>query len=157
MRDQLQFFKKNMTPLRGEVFPLWDGISNFINSLLRRCWYVMIYNQETSKKAFEDIPELRTYNSNVTLWHSLRTNWTHHSYHFYRCSYVFKIPGKYHGGWCSLSTESDSRKLESTVRLLVADREKWKPFLVVELVGQYIRKLTWARKDAHDVERKWML
>ena len=53
-------------PTMSEVFPLWDGISNFIFShppphpylfiLLRRCWYVMIYNQETSKKAFADIP-----------------------------------------------------------------------------------------------------
>ena len=40
------------------------------------------------------------------------------------------------------STESDSRKPESTIRRLIADREKWKPFsLVVELVGQYIREL----------------
>ena len=38
-------------------------------------------------------------------------------------------------GWWSLSTESDSRKPEST--MLVADREKWKPFsLVVELAGR---------------------
>ena len=48
-----------------------------------------------AKKPLRIFPELRTYNSNVALWHSLRTRWTHHSYHFYRCSYVFKIPGKY--------------------------------------------------------------
>ena len=60
----------------------------------------------------------------------VRTHWTHHS---------FKIPAKYHGSWCSLSTESDSKKPESTIRRLIADRGKCKPFLVVELVGQYKR------------------
>ena len=57
--------------------------------------------------------------------------------HFCRYAYVFKIPGKYHGeaDEHSLSTESDSGKLESTVMRLVADREK----LVVKLVGQYKR------------------
>ena len=69
----------------------------------------------------------------------VRTHWTHHS-SFIAARTFLKYRENISGGWCSLSTESDSRKPESTIRRLVADREKCKPFsLVVELVGQYKR------------------
>ena len=97
-------------------------------------WWFVIKKQV--KKPLRVFPELWTSNRNVALWHSL---WelTELTIHFYRYAYVFKIPGKYHGeaDEHSLSTESDSGKLESTVMRLVADREK----LVVKLVGQYKR------------------
>ena len=97
-------------------------------------WWFVIKKQV--KKPLRVFPELWTSNSNVALWHSL---WelTELTIHFYRYAYVFKIPGKYHGeaDEHSLSTESDSGKLESTVMRLVADRGK----LVVKLVGQYKR------------------
>ena len=162
-------FLKNVTPHRSEVFPLWDGISNFIFShppphphlfiLLRRCWYVMIYNiKRQAKKPLRIFPELRTYNSNVALWHSLCENSLNLPFIFIVARTFLKYRENISGGWWSLSTESDSRKPESTIRRLIADRDKWKPFsLVVELVGQYIRELIWAQKDVHDVERKWKL
>ena len=105
-------FLKNVTPHRSEVFPLWDEISNFIfspppppptflfcSAAADMSWFII---KRQAKKPLRILPELRTYNSNVTLWHSLRTHWTHHSYHFSRCSYVFEIPGKYQW-WLMLS------------------------------------------------------
>ena len=49
-----------------------------------------------AKKPLRIFPELRTYNCDVALWHSLcEKKVTELTTHFYRCSYVFKIPGKY--------------------------------------------------------------
>ena len=110
-------------------------------------WWFVIEKQ--AKKPLRVFPELWTYNTNVALWHSL---WelTELTIHFYLCSYVFKKPGKYHGeaDEHSLSTESDSGKPESTIMRLVADREKWKPFLVVKLVGQCKRVASSAERHA---------
>ena len=117
-------------------------------------WWFVIKKQ--AKKPSRVFPELSTYNTNVALWHTL---WelAEFTIHFYLCSYVFKKPGKYHGeaDEHSLSTKLDRGKPESTIMRLVADREKWKPFIVVKLVGQ--RELIRARKDMHVVEWKWKL
>ena len=61
-----------------------------------------------------------------------------------------KKPGKYHGeaDEHSLSTKLDSGKPKSTIMRLVADREKWKPFLVVKLVGQCKRVDSSAERHA---------
>ena len=100
-------FLKNVTPHRSEVFPLWDGISNFIfshppppppaflfcSAAADMSWFII---KRQAKKPLRIFPELRTYNSNVALWHSLcEKKVTELTIHFYRCSYVFKIPGKY--------------------------------------------------------------
>ena len=110
-------------------------------------WWFVIKKQ--AKKHLRVFPELWTYNTNVALWHSL---WelAELTIHFYLCSYVFKKPGKYHGeaDEHSLSTKLDSGKPKSTIMRLVADREKWKPFLVVKLVGQCKRVDSSAERHA---------
>ena len=161
-------FLKNVTPHRSEVFPLWDGISNFIfsprpppptflfcSAAADMSWSII---KRQAKKPLRIFPELRTYNCDVALWHSLCENSLNLPFIFIVARTFLKYRENISGGWWSLSTESDSRKPESTIRRLIADRDKWKPFsLVVELVGQYIRELIWAQKDVHDVERKWKL
>ena len=102
MRDQLPFFSKTWLYIGVKFFrsetkfpvlfspPLPSFF--FCSAAADMSWFII---KRQAKKPLQIIPELRTYNSNVTLWHSLRTHWTHHPYHFYRCSYVFEIPGKY--------------------------------------------------------------
>ena len=117
-----------------------------------------IISRDKQKMPLRIFPELRTYNCDVALWHSLCENSLNLPFIFIVARTFLKYRENISGGWWSLSTESDSRKPESTIRRLIADRGKWKPFsLVVELVGQYIRELIWAQKDVHDVERKWKL
>ena len=96
----------------------------FCSAAADMSWFII---KRQAKKPLRIFSELRTYNSNVALWHSLRTHWTYHSYHFYRCSYVFKILGKYQW-WLMLSFDRvRQRKPESTIRRLVADRESKAP------------------------------
>ena len=144
LRRNFQFYFRP-PPL---TFLFCSAAANMSRSIIKR----------QAKKPLRIFPELRTYNSDVALWHSLCENSLNSPFIFVVARTCLKYRANISGGWCSLSTESDSRKPESTIRRLIADREKWKPFsLVVELVGQYIRELIWAQKDVHDVERKWKL
>ena len=114
----------------------------FCSAAADMSWFII---KRQAKKPLRIFPELRTYNSNVALWHSLCENSLNSPLIFLVARTFLRYRENITGGWCSLSTESDSRKPESTIRRLVADREKWKRFsLVVELVGQYIRELIWA-------------
>ena len=127
----------------------------FCSAAADMSWFII---KRQAKKPLRIFPELRTYNCDVALWHSLCENSLNLPFIFIVARTFLKYRENISGGWWSLSTESDSRKPESTIRRLIADRDKWKPFsLVVELVGQYIRELIWAQKDVHDVERKWKL
>ena len=171
MRDQLPFFQKTWLHIgvkffRSETeFPILFSATHrptptflFCSAAADMSWSII---KRQAKKPLRIFPELRTYNCDVALWHSLCekkvTELTIHIIFIVARTFL-KYRENISGGWWSLSTESDSRKPESTIRRLIADRGKWKPFsLVVELVGQYIRELIWAQKDVHDVERKWKL
>ena len=162
MRDQLPFFKKKtwlhigVKFFRSETeFPILFSATHRPTPTFLFCSAAANMSWSIIKRQF---PELRTYNSNVALWHSLCENSLNLPFIFIVARTFLKYRENISGGLWSLSTESDSRKPESTIRRLIADRDKWKPFsLVVELVGQHIRELIWAQKDVHDVERKWKL
>ena len=95
-------------------------------------WFII---KRQAKKPLRIFPELRTYNCDVALWHSQCENSLNSPFIFIVARTFLRYRENISGGLWSLSTESDSRKPEST--MLVADREKWKPFsLVVELAGR---------------------
>ena len=118
-----------------------DSTSEWSFSALRRNFqfYKFLIIKRQAKKPLRIIPELKTYNSNVALWHSLRTRWTHHSYHFYRCSYVFKIPGKYQ--WRLMVSFDRVRQQETWEHHACCRQRKMETF-------QFSCRISWARRLA---------
>ena len=108
----------------------------FCSAAADMSWFII---KRQAKKPLRIFPELRTYNSNVALWHSLRTRWTHHSYHFYRCSYVFKIPGKYQ--WRLMVSFDRVRQQEAWEHHACCRQRKMETF-------QFSCRISWARRLA---------